>query len=42
MSMDGSIPVSGNVGVSLRSAERTWTYAKAWLRRQIGRGHSIP
>ena len=24
-------------GMSLRSAERTWTYARAWLRRQIQR-----
>jgi len=24
-------------GMSLRNAERTWTYARAWLRRQIGR-----
>jgi RNA polymerase sigma factor (TIGR02999 family) len=25
------------MGLSLRNAERTWTYARAWLRRQIGR-----
>lgn len=24
------------LGISLRSAERTWAYAKAWLRREIG------
>jgi RNA polymerase sigma factor (TIGR02999 family) len=24
------------MGVPLRNAERTWTYARAWLRRQIG------
>lgn len=25
------------LGLPLRSAERTWTYARAWLKRQIGR-----
>ena len=24
------------MGIPLRSAERTWSYARAWLRRQIG------
>jgi RNA polymerase sigma factor (TIGR02999 family) len=33
MNMDET---SATMGVSLRSAERTWTYARAWLRRQIG------
>jgi len=28
------------MGMSLRNAERTWTYARAWLRRQIGRQRS--
>jgi RNA polymerase sigma factor (TIGR02999 family) len=28
------------MGLSLRNAERTWTYARAWLRRQIGRPRS--
>lgn len=26
------------LGVPLRTAERLWAYAKAWLRREIGRG----
>ena len=30
------------MGMSLRNAERTWTYARAWLRRQIGRQRSRP
>jgi RNA polymerase sigma factor (TIGR02999 family) len=30
------------MGISLRNAERTWTYARAWLRRQIGRQLSTP
>jgi RNA polymerase sigma factor (TIGR02999 family) len=30
------------MGTSLRDAERTWTYARAWLRRQIGRQFSTP
>lgn len=29
------------LGMSLRNAERTWTYARAWLRRQIGRQLSM-
>jgi RNA polymerase sigma factor (TIGR02999 family) len=28
------------MGMSLRSTEALWTYARAWLRRQIGRQHS--
>jgi len=28
---------AATMGMSLRSAERTWTYARAWLRRQIGK-----
>jgi len=28
------------MGMPLRSAERIWTYARAWLRRQIGEQHS--
>jgi RNA polymerase sigma factor (TIGR02999 family) len=30
------------MGMSLRNAERTWTYARAWLRRQIGKQRSSP
>ncbi|MGA2656499.1 MAG: sigma-70 family RNA polymerase sigma factor [Verrucomicrobiota bacterium] len=30
------------MGMSLRNAERTWTYARAWLRRQIGKHLSGP
>jgi RNA polymerase sigma factor (TIGR02999 family) len=30
------------MGMSLRSAERTWTYARAWLRRQIGKSNQSP
>lgn len=30
------------MGIPLRNAERTWTYARAWLRRQIGRQLSAP
>jgi RNA polymerase sigma factor (TIGR02999 family) len=30
------------MGMSLRNTERTWTYARAWLRRQIGRQLSTP
>jgi RNA polymerase sigma factor (TIGR02999 family) len=30
------------MGISLRSAERTWTYARAWLRRHIGKQLSTP
>ncbi len=29
------------MGMSLRNAERAWTYARAWLRRQIGKKQSI-
>ena len=29
--------VAATTGMSLRNAERTWTYARAWLRRQMGR-----
>jgi len=28
---------AATMGMSLRNTERTWTYARAWLRRQIGR-----
>jgi RNA polymerase sigma factor (TIGR02999 family) len=34
MSMDEA---AATLGVPLRSAERTWAYARAWLRRQIGK-----
>jgi RNA polymerase sigma factor (TIGR02999 family) len=34
MTMDEA---AATMGVSLRNAERTWAYARAWLRRQIGR-----
>jgi RNA polymerase sigma factor (TIGR02999 family) len=27
---------AATLGISLRSAERTWAFARAWLRRQIG------
>ncbi|MBC8347561.1 MAG: sigma-70 family RNA polymerase sigma factor [Verrucomicrobia bacterium] len=27
------------LGISLRSAERIWKYARAWLRRKISEGH---
>ena len=30
------------MGISLRSAERTWSYARAWLRRQMGKQLSTP
>lgn len=30
------------MGMSLRSTEALWTFARAWLRRQIERQHSIP
>lgn len=30
------------MGMSLRNTERTWTYARAWLRRQIGGQLSTP
>ncbi|HOI38415.1 MAG TPA: ECF-type sigma factor [Bacillota bacterium] len=32
MNMDEA---AATMGMSLRSAERTWTYARAWLRRQV-------
>ncbi len=37
MTMDEA---AATMGMPLRSAERTWTYARAWLRRQIGRNQS--
>ncbi len=33
---------ASTMGMPLRSAERIWTYARAWLRRQIGEQHSAP
>jgi RNA polymerase sigma factor (TIGR02999 family) len=30
------------MGMPLRTTEALWTFARAWLRRQIGRRHSIP
>lgn len=30
------------MGIPLRSAERLWSYARAWLRRQIGMSRSKP
>jgi len=33
---------AATMGMSLRSAERTWTYAKAWLRRQVRKKQSLP
>jgi RNA polymerase sigma factor (TIGR02999 family) len=39
MTMD---EVATTLGVSLRNAERTWTYARAWLRRQMGGWRSKP
>jgi RNA polymerase sigma factor (TIGR02999 family) len=33
MTMDEA---AATMGISLRNAERTWTYARAWLRRRIG------
>ncbi len=39
MTMDEA---AATMGMPLRSAERTWTYARAWLRRQIGRQLSMP
>src|SRR6185436_15436139 len=32
--------VATTMGMSLRSAEALWTYARAWLRRQLGRQNS--
>jgi RNA polymerase sigma factor (TIGR02999 family) len=31
---------AATMGLSLRSADRTWAYARAWLRRQIRRQRS--
>jgi RNA polymerase sigma factor (TIGR02999 family) len=31
---------AATMGISLRSAERTWSYARAWLRRQIGKNQT--
>lgn len=39
MTMDEA---AATLGVPLRSAERTWTYARAWLRRHMGRQLSLP
>jgi RNA polymerase sigma factor (TIGR02999 family) len=33
---------AATMDMPLRNAERTWTYARAWLRRQIGRQLSTP
>jgi RNA polymerase sigma factor (TIGR02999 family) len=30
------------MGMSLRSTEALWTYARAWLRREMGRNYSLP
>ena len=32
---------ASTLGMPLRSSEALWTYARAWLRRQIGRQHSM-
>ena len=32
---------ASTLGMPLRSTEALWTYARAWLRRQIGRQHSM-
>ena len=34
--------VATTMGMPLRSTEALWTFARAWLRRQIGRTPSIP
>jgi DNA-directed RNA polymerase specialized sigma24 family protein len=39
MSMNEAAPT---MGMSLRSTEALWTYARAWLRREMGRNHSLP
>lgn len=39
MTMDEA---AATMGMSLRNAERTWTYARAWLRRRIGGQFSAP
>jgi RNA polymerase sigma factor (TIGR02999 family) len=31
---------AATLGIPLRSAERLWTYARAWLRRQVGKQRS--
>lgn len=36
MNMDEA---ANTIGIPLRSAERVWTYARAWLRRQIAESH---
>ncbi|MGE3311549.1 MAG: ECF-type sigma factor [Limisphaerales bacterium] len=36
LSMEDSAEV---LGISLRSTERAWTYARAWLKRQLGGGN---
>jgi len=33
---------ASTLGMPLRSTEALWTYARAWLRRQIGRQFSMP
>ncbi|MBL9168795.1 MAG: sigma-70 family RNA polymerase sigma factor [Verrucomicrobiales bacterium] len=33
---------ASTLGIPLRSTEAIWTYARAWLRRQIGRQISMP
>jgi len=33
---------AATMGLPLRSAERTWAYARAWLRRQIGSQRATP
>jgi len=39
MTMDEA---AATMGMSLRNTERTWTYARAWLRRRIGGQFSAP
>jgi DNA-directed RNA polymerase specialized sigma24 family protein len=31
---------AATMGMSVRTAGRTWTFARAWLRRQIGGQHT--
>ena len=44
--VDGSITLSAleqaaeALGISLRSAERSWTYARTWLHRELRKGDS--
>ena len=33
---------AATMGIPLRSAERLWTYARAWLRREVGRQRLTP